>query len=103
MDKVFPEGAALVFGGTGGLGSASVREMARAGSDIALCYRSKQNAAETLADEFRGLGRRVSLHRVDATDPESLMTARDEAIEVHGRIHTLVWAAGPLVDQLYLS
>lgn len=103
MDRIFPEGAALVFGGTGGLGSASARELARAGSDIALCYRSKKAAAEALADEFQGFGRRVSVHAVDATDPESLMSARDEAIAAHGRVHTLVWAAGPLVDQLHLS
>ena len=27
----------------------------------------------------------------------------DEAIAAHGRVHTVVWAAGPLVDQLMLS
>ena len=103
MDPMFPEGAAMVFGGTGGLGSASARALARAGSDIAICYRSKRDAAEALADEFKSLGRTVSLHCVDATDPASLDVARDEAIAAHGRVHTMVWAAGPLVDQLYLS
>lgn len=103
MDRLFPEGAAMVFGGTGGLGSASARALARTGSDIALCYRSKRDAAEVLADEFRGFGRAVSLHCVDATDPASLAVARDEAIAAHGRVHTMVWAAGPLVDQLHLS
>jgi 3-oxoacyl-[acyl-carrier protein] reductase len=102
-ERIFPDGAAMVMGGTGGLGAASARELARAGSDIALCYRSKAAAAEVLAEEFRGLGRKVSIHSTDATDPASLDAARDAAIAAHGRVHTLVWAAGPLVDQLHLS
>jgi len=36
----FPDGAAIVFGATGGLGGAAVRALAAAGSDIALCYSS---------------------------------------------------------------
>lgn len=102
-DALFPAGAAMVMGGTGGLGAACARELARSGSDIALCYRSKREAAETLAAEFRAMGRTVSLHAADATDPGTLEAARDAAVSAHGRVHTLVWAAGPLVDQLHLS
>lgn len=102
-ERIFPAGAAMILGGTGGLGAASARELARAGSDIALCYRNKKDAAETLAEEFRGFGRKVSLHALDVTDPATIEAARDAAIAEHGRVHTLVWAAGPLVDQLYLS
>lgn len=100
---MFPDGATLILGGTGGLGAASARALARDGSDVALCYRSKRDAAEALADELRGFGRRVSLHAVDATDPDSIHAARDAAVAEHGGIHALVWAAGPLVDQLHLS
>lgn len=103
VEQLFPDGAALIMGGTGGLGSASARQLARAGCDIALCYRSKRAVAETLANEFRELGRKVSLHAADATDPASLESARDGAIAAHGRVHTMVWAAGPLVNQLHLS
>ncbi|MHB9879359.1 SDR family NAD(P)-dependent oxidoreductase [Pacificimonas sp. ICDLI1SI03] len=99
----FPGGAALVIGATGGLGAASTRELARAGSDIAIGYRNKQEAAEKLAEELRQLGRKVSMHQLDATQPETIEAARDAAIAEHGRIHTMVWAAGPLVDQLMLS
>ena len=103
MAELFPAGAAMIMGGTGGLGAASARELARAGSDIALCYRSKRAAAETLAEEFRAFGRTVSIHPADATDPATLAAARDAAVAAHGRVHTMVWAAGPLVDQLHLS
>lgn len=102
-ESYFPDGAAMVMGGTGGLGSAAARALARDGSDIALCYRSKREAADTIAEELRGHGRKVSLHAVDATRPETIEAARDAAAAEHGRVHTLVWAAGPLVDQLHLS
>lgn len=102
-EQLFPAGAALIMGGTGGLGAACARELARAGSDIALCYRSKQAAAEALAEEFRALGRTVTIHAVDATDESSIAAARDAAIAAHGRVHTVVWGAGPLVKQYYLS
>ncbi len=102
-DQIFPNGATMVLGATGGLGAASARTLARDGSDVALCFRSKRDAADALAEELRAHGRKVSLHQVDATDPATLDAARDAAIAEHGRVHGLVWAAGPLVDQLHLS
>lgn len=101
--KDFPDGAAIVFGATGGLGGAAVRALAAAGCDIALCYRGKHDAARDLAAEIEGAGRKVSVHRVDVTDPEAVLEARDAAIAAHSRIHTAVWAAGPVVDQLHLG
>ena len=102
-DALFPNGAAIVFGGTGGLGAASARELARSGSDLALCYRSRKEQAEALAEEFRAFGRTVTIHAADATDTDSIAAARDAAIAAHSRVHTMVWAAGPLVEQLHLS
>ncbi len=102
-EQIFPSGATMVLGATGGLGAASARALARDGSDLALCFRSKRDAAEALAEELRGHGRTVTLHPVDATDPATIDAARDAAIAAHGRVHALVWAAGPLVDQLHLS
>ena len=102
-EQLFPAGAAMVMGGTGGLGAASARELARAGSNIALCYRSKKNAAEELAAEFRSFGVHVTIHSVDVTDEAGIAATRDQIIAEHGRIHTMVWAAGPLVDQLFLA
>lgn len=102
-EKLFPNGAALVFGATGGLGEGAVKALARDGSDIAICYRSKKDAAEKLADECRAMGRVASVHHADVTDEASIAAARDEAIKAHGRVHNLIWGAGPLVQQLYLS
>lgn len=99
----FPPGAALVFGGSGGIGSEVARTFARAGTDVAVAYRSKHEAAESVATDIRELGCRASTHATDVTDPEQVQVAVDSALEAHGRLHTVVFGAGPVVEQLDLG
>ncbi len=102
-EPMFPAGAALVFGGSGGIGQGVVQAFAEAGSDVAITYRSKQAVADGLATSIAGLGRKATTHAVDVLDPAQVRATVEAAIAAHGRIHTVVWAAGPLVDQVYLA
>ena len=79
------------------------REFARAGSDVAILWRSKSEVAESLQSDISALGRKASCHQCDVTDQETLVAAVESAIETHGRIHSMVWGAGPLVDQVMIS
>ena len=99
----FPAGATLVFGGSGGIGQHVAKAFGAAGSDVAVVYRTKQDVAERVAGEIRGGGRRASLHRCDVTVSAQVDAAVDAAIAEHGRIHTVVWAAGPVVEQLHIG
>jgi 3-oxoacyl-[acyl-carrier protein] reductase len=99
----FPSGATLVFGGSGGIGSAVAASFARAGSDLAVVYRSKKDVAERVAGEAAKLGRKASIHAADVTDPGQVQAAAAAALKQHGRIHSVVWAAGPVVEQVLLS
>lgn len=99
----FPQGAALIFGGSGGIGSEVVRCFGRAGSDVAIVYRSKRENAEAVADDVQNLGQNASTHAADVTDPEQVRAAVDAAIATHGHVHTVVFGAGPVVEQLHLS
>lgn len=99
----FPEGCTLIFGGSGGIGRGVAATFAKSGSDIAIAYRSNLSPAEAVADTARGLGRKASVHAADVTDAGQIQAAIDAAIAAHGRIHTMVWAAGPLVNQRYLA
>ena len=99
----FPEGVALVFGGSGGIGQAVAKSLAASGSDVAVMYRSKQEAAERVAAEIRGCGRKASLHPADVTDPAAVSAAVEAAERLHGRIHTVAFAAGPVVEQVLLA
>lgn len=99
----FPDGCTLLFGGSGGIGSGVARTFAEAGSDVALVYRSKPGPAMEAASHARSLCRKASTHAADVTDAAQIRAAIDAAIAEHGRIHSVVWGAGPLVNQRYLS
>ena len=99
----FPKGAVMVFGATGGIGKVVAREFGKAGTNVAIMWRSKSDDAEALARDIEAAGRKASTHQCDVTNPEALKSAMEEAIATHDRIHTMVWAAGPLVDQVLIS
>src|SRR5436305_1422762 len=91
MQKDFPEGAVLVFGGSGGIGQGVAKTFAEYGTDVAIAYRSKKDVAERVAGEIRATGRKASIHATDVTDPKKIEAAVEEAIKAHGRIHTVVF------------
>ncbi|MBZ5738566.1 SDR family NAD(P)-dependent oxidoreductase [Nocardioides mangrovi] len=99
-------GAALVIGGSGGLGLAITRMLASRGSNVAVTYHSRPEKGEAVVDAARGWGVHASSHRVDlvgdgAADDAARAVA--EAAEIHGGLHTLVYAAGPHVPMTHLS
>jgi 3-oxoacyl-[acyl-carrier protein] reductase len=99
-NALFPEGAALVIGASGGIGGKVAEVLAADGSQLALAYNRKRDAVEALAGKVRT---KATTHKCDVTDRASLSAMVADAIAAHGRIHTLVWAAGPLVEQMTLG
>jgi Dehydrogenases with different specificities (related to short-chain alcohol dehydrogenases) len=99
----FPEGCTLLFGGSGGIGTGITRTFAQAGSDVAIVYRSSEERARAVAEEAGGLGRKSTIHQGDVAQVDEVRAVVEAAIAAHGRIHTVIWAAGPLVNQRYLS
>jgi NAD(P)-dependent dehydrogenase (short-subunit alcohol dehydrogenase family) len=103
MERRFPEGAVAVFGASGGIGKGVALEFAKAGSDVAVFFRSKQEVAEALAGEVRRLGRKASIHQSDVRDRKKLESCLANAVETHGRVHSVVWGAGPIVAQVAIA
>ncbi|MHC5257732.1 SDR family NAD(P)-dependent oxidoreductase [Streptomyces sp. UC4497] len=97
------KGAALVAGGTGGIGSAIVRTLARRGSTVMFTYRSNEVAAAELAAELRADGSQVEAVRADLSDEEEAASAISTTVGRFGALHTLVYAAGPHVPMVHLS
>lgn len=93
-------GTAVVIGGTGGIGSAITRLLAARGSRVAFTYRSKADAALALAAE---LGAPATCAQLDIADEDAVGQYFDATAAAAGGIHTLVYAAGPLVRQRHLS
>ena len=103
MGAEFPNGAVMVFGGSGGIGRGVALAFARAGTPVAIGFRSKQAVAEAVAAQIRELGVAASIHQLDVRDRAAVAAAFAEAVEAHGRIHTVVWGAGPVVPQVPIA
>lgn len=99
FDRDFPEGAVIIFGGSGGIGRGVAVEFAQAGTDVAIVYNTKKDVAEEVAQKIRSAGRRASIHKADVRNRSEVASAFSEAVSEHGRIHTVVWGAGPVVPQ----
>ena len=96
-------GAALVVGGSGGVGLAVVRMLARRGSRVALTYRTHEEAAESAAASAREWGAKASAYRLDLASDEDAADVVTAVAEEYDGLHTVVYAAGPQVPMTHLS
>lgn len=99
-NALFPKGAALVLGASGGIGAKVAEVLGRDGADLALTYNRRQEAAQAVAN---AASTHATVHKCDVRDADSIREMIADVISKHGRIHTLIWAAGPLVEQYLLS
>lgn len=90
----FPEGVALVVGGSGGTGQVICERLAAAGANVAITYRTNRAAAEEAAADARSHGVTVELVQMDVTDADSVKTAVAKLVGQFGRLHTVVVATG---------
>lgn len=90
----FPEGAAIVVGGSGGVGRAICEALAYAGADVALTYRNNAEAAEGAAEAVRGAGRAAEVHALSLEDDAAVARFVEQVAARFGRVHTVVNAAG---------
>ncbi len=97
------DGAALVTGGTGGIGRAVVRLLAQRESNVAFTWRSDERAAHRLVDEVASYGVHVSAHQLDTADATACAGVVAEVGDRHGGVHTLVHAAAPHAPLTHLS
>lgn len=95
MAELFPEGAAIVAGGSGGIGRGISEKLAEQGCAVAILYRSNRAAADAAVGAIESGGGRAAAWAVDLADREAVSAAVAEATERFGRIHTAVYAAGP--------
>ncbi len=99
----FPEGVALVVGGSGGIGGAAARKLAERGTDVAITYFGSEAKAEATAADCRAFGRRATAHRLDLADATRCAALVAELESEHGRVHGLVHAAGSRITQPFVA
>ncbi|UZW57032.1 SDR family oxidoreductase [Sphingobium sp. JS3065] len=99
----FSKGAALVYGGSGGIGAEICRSLAASGSNVVLTYFSKSTAADEVVKEIEAMGRKAVAVQVNVEDPVAVKKAVDAALENFGEIHSVVYASGPPLEFLYIN
>jgi 3-oxoacyl-[acyl-carrier protein] reductase len=86
--------AALVTGGSRGIGAATVRLLARAGADVAFQYHRRETDAIALAEELRRAGHRILPMRGEITEREAVRSMVEHAARELGGLDILVNNAG---------
>jgi NAD(P)-dependent dehydrogenase (short-subunit alcohol dehydrogenase family) len=86
--------AALVSGGSRGIGADIVLALAEAGADVALLYRSRSDDAQRTVEQAQALGRRAAALQQDVGDVDSLADAVRRVVVEFGRLDILVNNAG---------
>jgi 3-oxoacyl-[acyl-carrier protein] reductase len=95
--------AALITGGSRGIGAAIARAFAREGAQVAFTFhrgedlaRQKQDAAERVVAGIEEGGGEALAIEADASSPDDARRAVEETVERYGRINVLVNNAGAI-------
>ena len=94
--------AALVTGGSRGIGKAIGLRLARQGADVAFSYRGNAEAAQATAAEIESIGTKALAIQGDVKDPASAETVVKAALDAFGKVDILVNNAGVTRDDLIM-
>ena len=86
--------AALVTGGSRGIGAAIATALAERGADVAITFRSAGDRARAVLSAIAAAGRRGLAIEADSADPEAVVAAVRQTAEGFGRLDILVNNAG---------
>ena len=86
---------ALITGGAKGIGRAIGLDLAAAGWDVALCYRTSEREATETASQIKQAGRRALAERCDVSDPAAAEAFVRKVEKEFGGVDALLNCAGP--------
>jgi 3-oxoacyl-[acyl-carrier protein] reductase len=100
---VIEEGrVAIVTGGTRGIGRAIALRLAAEGANVAVSYRSNDDAAEETAEAVRAAGVECEVFKGDVASPEDVQALFKGVSDVFGRVDILVNNAGITRDNIMM-
>lgn len=100
----FPGGAAVIFGGSGGVGKVAAGLIAERGSAVVVSYRSSAEEAERTVEAIKQAGGRACAMQCDVRDRSAVRALFTKAASTFGGLHTVIcaqggkYALGPLAD-----
>ncbi len=93
---------ALITGGTRGIGKEIAKEFAKNGYDIIINFVSDNTDIKNLEEEFKQIGSKAIFIKADVSNFNSCEKMVTQAIEIFGKIDTLVNNAGITKDNLLM-
>ena len=100
--KLLEGKTALITGGSRGIGKSIVEEYVRHGAQVAFTYRSSDDEARTIEEQFSEHGNTVKGYKSDASDYKSAEDLVNEVLALFGKIDILINNAGITRDSLML-
>ncbi|HEY8135845.1 MAG TPA: 3-oxoacyl-[acyl-carrier-protein] reductase [Candidatus Limnocylindrales bacterium] len=94
--------AAIVTGGSRGIGKAIALRLAAQGADICFSYRGNADAAAGTQKEIDALGRRCVAVQADVTEPDAAEALVKAALDAFGKVDILINNAGITRDDLIM-
>jgi 3-oxoacyl-[acyl-carrier protein] reductase len=94
---------ALIAGASGGIGGETARKFAREGYDLALTYRSNDEAAGKVAGECKELGADARLYKATLHDHAAVKAMVGSVVGDLGRLDATIYAAGPYLPQRWVT
>jgi 3-oxoacyl-[acyl-carrier protein] reductase len=86
--------AAIVTGGSGGIGGAAVLELAKEGANVALQYNRRKEAAESAVRAVEKLGHKAIAVQTDVSDPPDCRRLVGATLKAFGRLDVVACFAG---------
>jgi NAD(P)-dependent dehydrogenase (short-subunit alcohol dehydrogenase family) len=99
----FESGAAIVAGGSGGIGAAICRRFSAAGVPLVFTYHRNEAKARLLQEDIERTGVRCGCKRVDLSVAAQVGTLFAEARAQYGRVSHVIYAAGPRFEFNYIG
>jgi len=95
---IFKDKVALVTGGTGGIGSAIVKNLAEHGCSVAFTYLNNMNKAEEIFLKVSEYSGKYKAYSVNVSNHEDIKKLMEDVLTDFGRIDILVNNAGIIKD-----
>lgn len=95
----FPAKGAAFVAGAGVVGRPVIERLARAGVPVVFSYLGNRERAEKTAAELAAAhGTEVLARQVDLRRSEAIVPVLEETVARFGRLHTVVYASGPMLQ-----